>query len=125
MKSLTALPLLLMAASLAHADSFDVTFAVLAFAPDGSTDYQSALAPDYDYGLYGVELSFPYDTVEVWECAPGCQVFYSLPPLYPTHMPPHNPPPPRPSDTPEGPTLFMCAGGLLLLAGRLRRRYLA
>lgn len=139
MKSLTALPLLLMAASLAHADS--VRWYVDAISPQNTLDYLVEAAgppfPGYDYQIFtDLAVWFPYDTLNAISCFhpfSDCAVAYmaqpamTVPEMHPPmdpHGPPMHPPIP-PTATPEGPTLFMCAGGLLLLAGRLRRRYMA
>lgn len=117
MKILIAALFVLLAASLMRAD--EITYAVLAFAPNGEVDYTSAPAPDYDYGLVGIQDAYPNDRIEVWECAPGCQWFYTL---EPRNQPPHMDP--QPARTPEPrTTVAMCViGAVLILASKFKRR---
>lgn len=137
MKSLTALPLFLMAASmapltslapLAHADS--IRWFVDAVSPHNTLDYLVEAAgppfPGYDHQIFtDLAVWYPYDVLNAISCFhpfSDCNVFYTVPPVL-EYVAPTAPSGPRPADAPETATWFMCAGGLLLLlAGRRARR---
>lgn len=109
----------LFAASLMRADEIP-TFAVMAISPAGDVDYTSTPAAEYDYALPGVLVKFPNDKIDVWECAPGCQYFYTVRPY---SQPPHVDP--QPARTPEPntyTTVTMCGIGLALLMANRRRK---